>query len=78
MGFSSTIGRPGEGPGLGHGRGIRVMVVDDSLIVRSAFSRLIEQEEALVLSAAVSTADSLPCHTSSCVASASSDHSAEP
>jgi len=57
VGFSSTIGRPGEGPGLGRGHGIRVMVVDDSLIVRSAFSRLIEQEEALVLAAAVSTAE---------------------
>lgn len=57
MGFTSTIGKPDEGSGTGRGRGIRVMVVDDSLIVRSAFSRLIEQEEALALAAAVSTAE---------------------
>ena len=57
MGVASTFDRPGDGPGSGHGRGIRVLVVDDSLIVRSAFSRLIEQEEALALSAAVSTAE---------------------
>ena len=42
---------------LGQGQGIRVLVVDDSLIVRSAFSRLIEQEEGLILAAAVSTAE---------------------
>jgi two-component system chemotaxis response regulator CheB len=57
MGYTSTIGRPGDGPGKERGLGIRVMVVDDSLIVRSAFSRLIEQEEALILAAAVSTAE---------------------
>lgn len=57
MGYTSTIGRPGDGPGDARGRGIRVMVVDDSLIVRSAFSRLIEQEESLELAAAVSTAE---------------------
>lgn len=57
MGVASTFDRPGDGPGSDRGRGIRVLVVDDSLIVRSAFSRLIEQEEALILSAAVSTAE---------------------
>jgi len=57
VGYTSTIGRPGDGPGQDRGRGIRVMVVDDSLIVRSAFSRLIEQEESLTLAAAVSTGE---------------------
>ena len=57
MGVATTFDRPGDGPGRDHGLGIRVLVVDDSLIVRSAFSRLIEQEEALVLAAAVSTAE---------------------
>jgi two-component system chemotaxis response regulator CheB len=57
VGYTSTIGRPGDGPGHERGRGIRVMVVDDSLIVRSAFSRLIEQEQALTLAAAVSTGE---------------------
>ncbi|HEY7808213.1 MAG TPA: response regulator, partial [Croceibacterium sp.] len=33
------------------------MVVDDSLIVRAAFSRLVEQEADLELAAAVSTAE---------------------
>ncbi|WP_305096833.1 chemotaxis-specific protein-glutamate methyltransferase CheB [Croceibacterium aestuarii] len=57
MGIATNIGRPDEGPGLGRGRGIRVLVVDDSLIVRSAFSRLVEQTQGLVLAGAVSTAE---------------------
>ncbi|MXO59807.1 chemotaxis-specific protein-glutamate methyltransferase CheB [Altererythrobacter salegens] len=57
MGFATTLGRPGSGPESERGHGIRVLVVDDSLIVRSAFSRLIEQEEGLVLTAAVSNAE---------------------
>lgn len=57
MGFSSPLGAPGEGPALRRGRCIRVMVVDDSLIVRAAFSRLVDQEDDLELAAAVSTAE---------------------
>ena len=57
MGISSPIGAPGQGQPLQRGRCIRVMVVDDSLIVRAAFSRLVEQEADLELAAAVSTAE---------------------
>ena len=57
MGFSSPVGAPGQGPALQRGRRVRVMVVDDSLIVRAAFSRLVDQEEDLELAAAVSTAE---------------------
>lgn len=57
MGFSSPLGAPGQGPALQRGRQIRVMVVDDSLIVRAAFSRLVDQEDDLQLAAAVSTAE---------------------
>jgi two-component system chemotaxis response regulator CheB len=57
VGVATPFGRPGDGPGTARGQGIRVLVVDDSLIVRSAFSRLIEQEEGLVLAGAVSTAE---------------------
>ena len=57
MGFSSPVGASGQGPALQRGRSIRVMVVDDSLIVRAAFSRLIDQEPDLELAAAVSTAE---------------------
>lgn len=57
MGFSSPVGAPGQGPALQRGRRVRVMVVDDSLIVRAAFSRLVEQEADLELAAAVSTAE---------------------
>jgi two-component system cell cycle response regulator len=42
---------------LQRGRQIRVMVVDDSLIVRAAFSRLVDHEADLELAAAVSTAE---------------------
>lgn len=57
MGYSSPLGVPGQGPALQRGRQIRVMVVDDSLIVRAAFSRLVDQEADLELAAAVSTAE---------------------
>jgi two-component system chemotaxis response regulator CheB len=57
LGFSSPVGAPGQGLALQRGRCIRVMVVDDSLIVRAAFSRLVEQEADLELAAAVSTAE---------------------
>ena len=57
MGYSSPLGAPGAGPALQRGRQIRVMVVDDSLIVRAAFSRLVDQEADLDLAAAVSTAE---------------------
>ena len=57
MGYSSPLGAPGQGPALQRGRCVRVMVVDDSLIVRAAFSRLVEQEADLELAAAVSTAE---------------------
>jgi len=57
LGFSSTVGAPGAGPALQRGRKVRVMVVDDSLIVRAAFSRLVDQEDDLELAAAVSTAE---------------------
>lgn len=57
MGVAATLGRAGDGAGSGHGAGIRVLVVDDSLIVRSAFSRLVEEEEGLALAGAVSTAE---------------------
>ncbi|MCB2066410.1 MAG: chemotaxis-specific protein-glutamate methyltransferase CheB [Erythrobacter sp.] len=39
------------------GFGIRVLVVDDSLIVRSVFSRLVEEEDGLVLAGALSNAE---------------------
>jgi two-component system, chemotaxis family, protein-glutamate methylesterase/glutaminase len=57
LGYSSPLGAPGQGPALQRGRQIRVMVVDDSLIVRAAFSRLVDQEADLELAAAVSTAE---------------------
>ena len=57
MGFSPPLGAPGVGPAPQRGRCIQVMVVDDSLIVRAAFSRLVEQEPDLELAAAVSTAE---------------------
>lgn len=57
MGYSSPLGAPGQGQALQRGRQIRVMVVDDSLIVRAAFSRLVDQEPDLELAAAVSTAE---------------------
>ena len=57
MGYSSPVGGSGQGPALQRGRSIRVMVVDDSLIVRAAFSRRIDQEPDLELAAAVSTAE---------------------
>lgn len=56
MGYSSPVGGSGQGP-LQRGRSIRVMVVDDSLIVRAAFSRLVDQEPDLEVAAAVSTAE---------------------
>ena len=56
MNFATTIG-PGSAASETFGRGIRVLVVDDSLMIRSAFSRLIENEESLTLAAAVSTAE---------------------
>lgn len=40
------------------GAGIRVLVVDDSLVVRSVFSRLIAEEDGLVLAGAISDAES--------------------
>ena len=57
MTFASALGRSGSGPAVERGRPVRVMVVDDSLIVRAAFSRLIEQEPDLELAAAVSSAE---------------------
>lgn len=57
MGYSSPLGAPGQGPALQRGRAIRVMIVDDSLIVRAAFSRLVSEEPDLEVAAAVSTAE---------------------
>ncbi len=57
MSFASTIGRPGGGPVPARGKPVRVLVVDDSLIVRAAFSRLIEQEPDLELAGPVSSAE---------------------
>ena len=57
MGYSPPLGAPGQGQALQRGRQVRVMVVDDSLIVRAAFSRLVDQEDDLELAAAVSTAE---------------------
>ena len=57
MGIASPVGAPPLGQALQRGRKVRVMVVDDSLIVRAAFSRLIEEEDDLELAAAVSTAE---------------------
>ena len=57
MGYSSPLDVAGQGPALQRGRQVRVMVVDDSLIVRAAFSRLVDQEPDLELAAAVSTAE---------------------
>jgi len=57
LGYSSPLSASGQGPALRRGRQIRVMVVDDSLIVRAAFSRLVDEESDLELAAAASTAE---------------------
>ena len=56
MSFPAVIAPSGQSPDTS-GRGIRVLVVDDSLMIRSAFSRLVENEEALTLAGALSTAE---------------------
>jgi two-component system chemotaxis response regulator CheB len=57
MGYSPPIGTPGPGSALQRGRAIRVLVVDDSLTARAAFSRVVGEETDLEVAAAVSTAE---------------------
>ncbi|MGX7894621.1 chemotaxis-specific protein-glutamate methyltransferase CheB [Tsuneonella sp. HG222] len=57
MTLASTIGMPGANRPSQRGRPIRVLVVDDSLIVRAAFSRLVEREADLALAGSAATAE---------------------
>ena len=58
MNDMTTINASGGASDSRHQSGIRVLVVDDSLVVRSVFSRLIEEEAGLTLAGAISDAES--------------------
>lgn len=57
MGYSPPLGAPGSDSRLQRGRAIRVLIVDDSLTARAAFSRVVGEEADLEVAAAVSTAE---------------------
>ena len=58
MNDMSAIGSAANNAAMRNQSGIRVLIVDDSLVVRSVFSRLVEEEDGLVLAGAISDAES--------------------
>ena len=55
--LAARTGAPGQAPHVRRGPAIRVMIVDDSLTVRTIFKRMVESDPALVLAGTASSAE---------------------